>query len=123
MRLISIPTTVPREGSKRDVPRKRLHLIALIRGISMFPDKSLFLCRGKILCNHLSDKFLEAGSRYPSKLGLGSRSISQQGFDFGRPEVARIHGHDNLALMVMRTRFDSASFPEQIGRASCRERV
>ena len=63
----------------------------------MLLDELVPLGGFQVLPDHLGHQIGETGAGHPAQLGLGLGGVAQQGFHFGGPEVAGVHGDDGLA--------------------------
>ncbi len=71
-----------------------------------------FVCGGfETFAHHFGNQFAEGDLRRPAEFGLGLGRVTEQGFDLGRTEVARVDGDNDLAGGVVALLFDTLALP------------
>ena len=64
-----------------------------------------------VFAHHLGNQLVKTDFRCPAQLGFCLACIAEQGFDFGRAEVARIDRDDAFAASIITLFFDTLALP------------
>ena len=80
----------------------------------MLADESVALRGFQVGVDHLLHQLLKAGLGSPAEFALGLGWIAEKRFDLGGTEIARIHGDDDVAVLVERLFVDAAPLPGEI---------
>src|ERR1700730_13612544 len=79
-------------------------------------DLVAFLCyecialrQGKVRLDHFTEQCFKRDLRRPAELFVNLARVTKQGFDFGGPEITRIHPYDRVPAVAIDTQLLGAA--------------
>src|SRR5438067_2422474 len=64
--------------------------------VAFFRHQCVALGQGEVGVDHFTDQCVERDLRRPAELRANLARVAEQGFDFGGPEITRIHPYDRM---------------------------